>query len=458
MTDTPFRGEDSLDAWLDRHHVDVIRTQAVNLDGVAAGKHVHRRNFVASLPYGHRIDDIALAVDLQGSPHASFWPEFRQGIVSDVCLRPDLSTLTPDGHDPNLGHCIADYACVDGSDISLCPRSTLRRTVQQLEHLELASPATFTLEFYLFQGSFTEARENTYKRMIPLSAATPNTTYSTRNSYRAVDFMEEATHRLELVGITWDEWSNKAGTGQFELRFPPADPVTIADRIVRAKQVIYEVAVDLDLAATFMPIPGISHGSKMYIHHTLEKNHQSERPTHTDLFSHWLGGLVRTLPAAVSYLRPGVNAYRPAIDLYGTPLNASWGEENKSAALRLTKDNNGAQWVEHRIGSSDLNPYLALAAVLAGGIAGIKNQLEPPEEIPVLSSEAPEEGLLLPDSINLATDKIEQDELISDILGQDVVDYWIKTRRLEWLNFHNAHDTNSDQVTEWEYQRYFEII
>lgn len=100
-----FRVEDSLDTWLDRHHVDVIRIQATKLDGTLVGKYVHRNKFLAALPNGLSVNSVALTPD-------------------NVCLKPDLDTLTPDRHDSNLGYCIANYATSDGAEISTCPRTT----------------------------------------------------------------------------------------------------------------------------------------------------------------------------------------------------------------------------------------------------------------------------------------------------------------------------------------------
>jgi glutamine synthetase len=467
MIDGPFRGEDSMDAWLDRHHVDVIRTQATGLDGTAIGKYIHRAKFVNTLPSGHGIADMALAMDITGSPHMNFWHGFRRGTFGDICLKPDLETLTPDGNDPNLGHCIAEFAHVDGAPISLCPRTSLGNVTRMVESLGYSIKATFELEFHLFADSFANIRRGKYGHFE--NASSSNSIYSLRSAFHAKPFMDEVTRRLDYLQIEWEGWNDEAGVSQLELNLKPGNPVQVADNAVRAKQVIYEAAVDLGMAATFMPVPTARRVSGMHIHHSLSA---SGEPAFFDagaeghrsaLLNNWLGGLMTTLPAAVSYLCPGINAYRRFADFGGPPVTCTWGAENKSAALRLTMQTPGSSRIEHRVGSADLNPYLALAVVLAGGLAGLKHNLQAPDEFTDLAWGLPQDGddvvPRLPQSMSASADELAADSLLHEILGYDEVEYWLKTRRQEWLSFHSeCKDPLSKQVTDWEYQRYFEVI
>jgi glutamine synthetase len=465
MSDEAFRGEVSLDAWLDRHHVDIIRTQGTNLDGLAVGKYIHRSKFVRTLPLGHGIADIALAMNPAGAPHMTFWHEFRQGVFGDICLMPDLTTLVPDGNDPNVGHCIGDFVLPDGREIPMCPRTTLKRMVERLAGLGFAARMTFELEFYLFEESFAQAREKRYQDLTPTGATRNNMVYSLRNAYHVKDFMAEVTRRLDFLGIAWEGWNDEAGVGQVELNLSPTSPVTMADHVMLAKQVIYEVAVDQQKSATFMPVPGTLLGSGMHIHHSLTRDGQSvfgrdpDSRAPNDLLGQWLGGLMATLPGAVSYLCPGINGYRRLTDFAGPPTTPTWGEENKSVALRLVTRTPAASRIEHRIGSADLNPYLALAVILAGGICGLEDELAAPAEFTDLAWGLPGRFERLPTSITTAAKRLREDDALGRILGKDVVQYWIKTRREEWLNFHSQSDEPDRRgVSQWEYRRYFEMI
>lgn len=461
----PFRGEENLESWLDRHHINIIRTQATNLEGVSLGKYCNRRKFTKSLEDGLGIADMSLAMDLGGIPHLTFWHPFRHNTLGDIALKPDLSTLIPDGKDPNLGHCICDFVQVDGTPINLCPRTNLKRLVQMITDMGFDVKATCELEFFLFHDSFNDARRKKYQKLEAVGASKLQTIYYLRNAYHAKTFMDEVTKRLDCYGIDWEGWNDENGVGQIELNLTPTDAVTIADTAVRAKQVIYEVAVDFELSVTFMahPVPGYSSG--MHIHHSLTKNgeavfYDAHKPdNHSDLLRHWIGGMIKTMPGAVSYLCPTINSYRRLTEFAAPPMTATWGEENKSCALRLISRSADLTRIEHRLGAADLNPYLGLAVILAGGIAGVRHQIEPPEEFTHVAWGLPESFKRLPTTITTAAEALADDDYLREILGAEEVEYWIKTRKLEWLSFHTeGGDPDSKQATPWEYRRYFEII
>lgn len=457
--------EATLQDWLDRHHVDVVRTHATNLDGIGIGKYIHRHKFAKALPHGHTIADVSLSMDLAGMPHLTFWHEQRLPAFGDIHLRPDLGTLISDGTDPNLGHCICDFADADGEPLRLCPRSTLKRMVNELEQAGYAMKASFELEFYLFDESFADIRRKQYKDLAAVGASKLQTIYFLRNAYHATAFMNEVTKRLDWKGIAWEGWNDEGGTGQVELNLEPNDPVAIADTVVRTKQILYEVAVDLDMAVTFMPRVGAGYGSGMHIHHSLMRDGQpamydaSSADHRPAMLQDWIGGLIATLPAAVSFLCPTINSYRRMVDFSAVPMVATWAKDNKSTALRLIGHSAAASRVEYRIGASDLNPYLALAVIIAGGLAGIRERLSPGAEFDKLAWGLPSRYERLPDTISKAAEVLSKDRLLKEVLGEDLVEYWVKSREHEWLSFYTeGGDPEANTATPWEFERYFEVI
>lgn len=456
---------DNLPDWFDRHHVEVVRTQVTTLDGPGAGKYLARDKFLKSLPAGHAIADMALFMDLSGMPHLTFWHDERAGSLGDIFVRPDLATLISDGTDPDLGHCIGDFTDNEGNPLEVCPRSTLKRMVTRLDDLGYAMKATCELEFFLFHDSFDDVRRKNFRRLRPVGATHHQNIYMLKNAYHAAPFMKEVTARMNWKGIRWEGWSDEGGLGQIELNIEPADPVQVADNVVRIKQIIYEVAVDMGMSVTFMPRAGDQYGSGMHIHHSLTKDGEPAffDPTaddnRTSVFRHWMGGLMAALPGAVSFLCPTINAYRRLAEFSGAPSAVNWGEENKTAALRVITSSPGASRIEYRIGSSDLNPYLALAVIIGSGIAGLTNELEPPGEFMRLGWGLPPDYPRLPNSMMRAAEALSECEPLRETLGANFVDYWIKSREHEWLSFHTeGGDPDSREVTEWEFKRYFELI
>ncbi len=454
--------EPSIEEWLDRHHVEIIRTHATNLDGVAVGKYVNRPKFLKSIETGHAIADMALAMDLSGMPHLTFWHEFRHSQLGDIMMRPDLDTIISDGTDPDLGHCICDFVAVDGSNILLCPRTLLRNITAQIADLGYSVKAACELEFFVFDTSYAQAREREYKDFDRVGASELQTIYLLRNAYHVKPYMDEVIKRLNWQGISWESWSDENGIGQVELNFSPGDPVAAADTIVRARQILYEVAVDQGKSVTFMahPLRGYSNG--LHIHHSLLRDGEPafyDESGRSDLLMNWVGGILATMPAATSFMCPTINSYRRMQEFAAPPVTATWGEENRSAALRLFTRTPAAARIEHRLPASDANPYLALAVILAGGMSGLKHNLAPTDELNFVGWGLPEEYKRLPNTIGKAADVLIEDTYLTEVLGQDVIDYWINSRRMEWLFYHTqGGDPAARTTTLWEYKRYFELM
>jgi glutamine synthetase len=165
------------------------------------------------------------------------------------------------------------------------------------------------------------------------------------------------------------------------------------------------------------------------------------------------------MPGALSILAPTVNSYRRMVGFAAAPTTPTWGEENKSTGLRVISRSEKLARVEHRVASADVNVYLALAVILAGGLAGIQGAIEPPPEHHELAWGGPPGSAQLPSSISSAAAELENDKLLTDVLGEVFVDYWLHSRRWEWLMFHTGGgDAEATNVTDWELDRYFELV
>ena len=174
---------------------------------------------------------------------------------------------------------------------------------------------------------------------------------------------------------------------------------------------------------------------------------------------HWLGGLMATLDGTVSLLAPTVTSYRRFVDFIAAPTTHTWGEDNKSCAVRTITRGPRQTRIEHRVAASDANPYLVVAAVLAGGLAGLTEEIEPPEPTPTLNWGVPAKVPKLPTTILSAAAALEADDRLTKLLGPDFVDHWVNTRRWEWLMFHTTGgDPAAPDVTDWELNRYFEFV
>ena len=450
--------------WMDRHHVEVIRTHATNLDGVALGKYLKREKFLGSLPDGHAIADVALAMDLDGVPFSTLWHPYRHAVLGDLMLQPDLRTLLTDGHDPDLAHVICNFVSLAGEPIELCPRTLLGGQVDALNAAGFESRVAFELEFFLFEEDFATARAQGFQNLTPVTNRPQHSVFQTRAAQAAKPFMDVLTKRLNWRDIAWEAWHAEAAPGQIELNLVPAAPVAAADALVRARQLLYETAQELGCSVTCMPCPLAHESSGLHIHHSLYRQAAAPVPAFetnagnlNDTMRFWLGGLMQSLPGAVSLLCPSVNAYHRFEPFSAVPVTQTWGVENKSAAIRVVERGANTR-IEHRVASSEANPYLALGAILAGGLAGLAGEINPPAATNNLAWGLPDAVPRLPRTLSSAFRATARDTLLRDQLGSGFVDYWCGTREQEWLRCHQAEAITSDAPSAWELERYFGLF
>ncbi len=456
---------DELRTWLDEHAITSVRTEGVSLDGVVLGKHLSRSKFERSLPLGPALTDLVFAWDIGGSPQLGWWADFRQAALGDVHQRPDLATIVANPDRPGMASVLVDHVTVDGDVLPVCPRVVLKRVVGHLADRGLHARAACELEFMLFRESYESARRARYRNLTPIGTPVP-VGYTTHNAHYVAPVMDEVVRRLDGLGIPWEAWSDEAAPGQVELNFEPSDPVTTADRVLRAKQVIKEVALDHGVSATFMAKPTSEFGNGMHIHHSLVRDGApafwdvDANDHRSPLMRNWIGGLVATMRAAVSVLCPTINSYRRMVGFAAAPTTATWCEENKSTGLRVISRSEKLARIEHRVASADVNVHLALAVILAGGLAGIEAAVDPPAEYTGLAwGQPPGSVPMLPASISAAADEMANDKMLAQFLGEAFVDYWLHNRRWEWLMFHTTGgDATATTVTDWELARYFELI
>jgi glutamine synthetase len=319
------------------------------------------------------------------------------------------------------------------------------------------------LEFSLFEEPLEVARERGYENLTPLGG--PSTiTYLLSRSPDFGQFMGRVAERLDGLAVGWESWSSETAAGQAEINIAPTDPVSAADQVIRTKQVVREVAAELGRTTTFMALADEHLGASMHVNLSVwgpegePLFHSPSGPATAPVLRRWLAGLLATMPAAMSFFSPTVNSYRRLVEIAGPPTTVTWAEANKSAALRTVTHAPGSARIEHRVPAMDCNPYLVIAAIVAGGIVGLADELDPPEPFEQMAwGLRPEAAPRLPGSITKAADALAADARLAEVLGADAVDYWIGTRRWEWLTFHRSGG-DPDAVTAYELARYFETV
>lgn len=449
--------------WLEDNKIRWVKVDGISTDGLLFGKHLSTRKFVSSLPIGSAVTEIVLGYDIGGTPFLAWWDEWRREALGDIHQRPDLSTLVDAPGRPGTANVLCDIVDLDGNPVPVCPRSKLREVTDRLTGHGLTARAAFEIEVMLFTDSYRDARAKHFHNLTPMGHHAP-VGYLHYNSFQQTRYVDVVLDRLERLGIPIEAWHDEAAPGQIELNIDPADPITACDRVVRIKQMLREVAWEQNCSVTFMAKPSHEYGNGLHVHHSLTRDdapvfYAADGQELSELTQHWLGGLMATMPAATSVFCPNVNSFRRLVGFAAAPTVASWGEDDKSAAVRVLSKSPRSARIESRVAGGDANPYLVLATVLAGGIAGIEQRLAAPPPLGVASWGLPAGFPHLPNTIGKAADAMAADTLLRSVLGTAFCDYWVNTRRWEWLMFHTTGgDPMTDTVTDWELDRLFEIV
>ncbi len=450
-------------AWLEERGIVWVRTDGISIDGAVIGKHLHRSKFVHALPLGNAITELVLGYDLGGTPYLAWWDDWRRDALGDFHQRPDLNTLVVSPDRPNTAQVLCNTVDLDGNALPVCPRTVLQGVVERLVGHGMQAQAAFEVEAMVFREPVTEARRKGFRDLTPMSHPTA-LGYLHYNSHEQLAFLDEVLRRLEALGIPVEGWHDEAGPGQFELNMTPSDAVTACDRVVRVKHVLREVAADQGCTVTFMAKANEHYGNGLHVHHSLSRDgapvfYAPDGDGLSTTSQHWIGGLMATMPAATSMLCPTINSFRRMVGFAAAPTVASWAEDNKSTAIRVLSRAPKSARIEHRVAGGDANPYLVLAAVLAGGIAGLEGAIDPPPALTVAGWGLPGGWPHLPTSITKAADALADDAQLRGVLGAGFCDYFVNTRRWEWLMYHTTGgDPMAASVTQWELDRYFELV
>lgn len=449
------------------HGIDRVHVFGVQHDALLIGKVLSPATFLRSLDGGFGIADYAFGVDRMGEPSFGFSAPWRSTVLGDVHLVPDVSTLRLSPAAVGAAQCLADAVDLEGAPLPVCGRGLVRRLTEELADRGFISRFAFELEGQFFEGTVGQNRERGWRNLKPFGVG-GHLPYLAQDVHRLDPVMSEVCRRLEVLGVPWEAWNAEAATGQFEVNIEPAGPLEAADHVLVTRAVCKDVAHEHGLSVTFMARVTEDYGNGLHVHHSLADHSGPvfHDPAGPDALSttarHWLGGLMATLAGSASIMAPTPNSVRRIEAFKAVPTHVTWDMDNKSTALRVLSSSPGSARIEHRMGAGDLHPHYAAATILAGGIAGLDGQLEPPSKFTKMAwglPQGPDYPDKLPTDIPSALDALSADTHLRAVLGDDFVDYWIGLRRFEWLTFHTSGgDATSDGPTPWELDRYFETL
>jgi glutamine synthetase len=436
-----------LRADVERGEIDTVVVAFTDMQGRLMGKRLHAEFFVEETDAGHEVEgcNYLLALDMEMDPVPGYEIASWERGYGDFALVPDLGTLRRIPWLEATALVLCDVRWHDGSPVEPSPRQVLKAQMDRAAATGYVPMAGSELEFYLLRETYEAAWASGYEDL------TPSVPYILDYHVLATTYDEGLVRQIRNgmhgAGIRVETSKGEAWPGQHEINLRFADALTMADNHVIYKNGAKEIAHANGCSITFMAKPFESWiGSSCHIHSSLFRDGEPAFASDDVLFERWLAGQIACFEELAIFLAPTINSYKRFAAGSWAPTTLAWGHDNRTCGFRIV-GRGASRRVETRIPGGDVNPYLAFAAIVAAGLHGIENELEPP---PALEGNAYEsDAKRFPSTMREAIAALEAGPMARAAFGDQVVDHYLNYARTEQALFDKF-------VTDWERIRYFE--
>jgi glutamine synthetase len=428
--------------------VDTVVLALVDMEGRLVGKRLTARHFLESaLSHGAEFCEYVLATDIDMSPMQGYSLAGWNRGFGDFQLRPDLSTMRLLPWHPGSALVLADAQREDGSPIQVSPRQMLRRQLERLAARGLVAQVGTELEFMIFRTSYRDAWESGYRQ---LEKATPySVDYALLDTVGIEPLIRRIRISMEGAGMNVESSKGECNLGQHEINFRYGDALRVADDHVIYKAGAKEIAAQEGMSITFMAKYDAREGSSCHVHMSLAgEDGGNVFTTDQELFDRFLAGQLACLRDLTLLFAPQVNSYKRYVPGMFAPTAVAWGVDNRTCALRVIGHGQGLH-IENRLPGADVNPHLAIAAMIAAGLHGLDAGLvlEPATQGSAYEGSHPR----VPHTLRMARDAFASSRPAREALGEDVLHHYVHRADLELAAFESS-------VTDWERFRGFERL
>lgn len=452
----PDKGNAGLELVTDLGREGITRAKigGFDLDGVLRGKYVSLAKLKSALGKGFGFCDVIFGWDvgdvLYDNTRVTGW---HTG-YPDAHAVLDPSTLRVVPWEPGVVAMLADFRDAQGGPHPACPRSLLKRVVARAEAAGFSAQFGAEFEFYFFQETRDSLHDKGFKKLRPLDPGMFG--YSWVRAGQDSELMRDIMEGLAGFDIEVEGLHTETGPGVYEAAIRYDDALRAADKAALFKTALKQIAHRHGISVTFMAkwnaaLPG----SSGHLHQSLWKNGKNAffdpRASRkmSALMRHYIGGQMALMRELTALYSPTVNSYKRYVPGVWAPLTPSWAEDNRTCAIRLIDlGSEAGQRIEYRQTAADINPYVAIAACLGAGLWGIEHELPLPPES---KGDASSAGERLPTTLAEATQLLAKSKAARALFGAEFVDHYVRTRDWEVRTFERA-------VTDWELERYFEVI
>ncbi|MEU0654664.1 glutamine synthetase family protein [Streptomyces albogriseolus] len=450
---TPPLTVEELHALVAGGEIDTVVLAFPDMQGRLQGKRFAARFFLDEvLHHGTEGCNYLLAVDADMNTVDGYAMSSWETGYGDFAMYPDLDTLRRVPWNEGTAMVVADLAWADGSPVAAAPRQILRRQLDRLAALGYTAQAGTELEFIVFKDTYEQAWDSGYRGLTPANRY--NVDYSVLGTGRVEPLLRRIRNEMAGAGLTVESAKGECNPGQHEIVFRYDEALVTCDQHAIYKTGAKEIAAQEGVSITFMAKYDEREGNSCHIHLSLAdlagESAMPDSPEDPDSMSevmrHFLAGQLAALREFSLLHAPHINSYKRFQPGSFAPTAVAWGHDNRTCALRVVGHGRSLRF-ENRLPGGDVNPYLAVAGMVAAGLHGIEQRLELPEPCAGNAYTAGFEHV--PSTLREAAELWEHSEIAKAAFGEEVVAHYRNMARVETDAFDAA-------VTDWELRRSFE--
>ena len=440
--------------------IDTVVLAFTDMQGRLAGKRLSAEFFLEEVAEHYSEGcNYLLAVDVDMNTVDGYAMSSWDRGYGDFVMAPDMSTLRRLPWHEGSVLVIADLTWLDGEPVVASPRQILLRQTARLASRGWTAMAGTELEFIVYQDSYEQAAAKDYRDLVPANQY--NVDYSILGTARIEPLLRRIRLDMAGAGLYVESAKGECNLGQHEIAFRFAEAVTTCDNHSIYKTGAKEIAAQDGNSITFMAKPNAREGNSCHIHLSVRSASDGARGAPvmagdgeyglSKLGEHFLAGQLAAMRELTLCYAPNINSYKRYVPGSFAPTSVRWGPDNRTCALRLVGHGQSLR-VENRVPGGDVNPYLAVAAMIAAGLHGIDNELplEPPMTGNAYADTYPQTARV-PHTLHDALDLWEKSELAREAFGAEVVEHYANYARVELTAYEAA-------VTDWELRRGFERL
>lgn len=434
-----------------------VKFAVADIDGVLRGKAVSKKKFLKSLDTGAGFCNVVFGWDSGDRVYENSDVTGWHTGYPDSTASVDIQTFRKIPWDDGTPFFLADFH--QSEELSpVCPRTLLKRVRNQCLELGYLPRFASEYEWFNFKETPDTLQEKSFRDPQPMTPGMFG--YSHLRASQKSDYFSDLINLLRSFGVSIEGMHTETGDGVYEGSIEYTDILEAADQSILFKTGVKEIASIHGLTASFMAkwtnrLPGCSghlHQSLWDPEGKTNLFFDGEAASHiSDLMRRYIAGQIYCLPHILPMYAPTVNSYKRFVAGSWAATTVSWGYDNRTTALRVLNSNQDSTRLETRVPGADINPYLAMAAGLASGIYGIRNEMELDMEPTSGNEYNREDAEHLPRDLHSAVERMRESGLAAELFGEAFTDHFLRTRDWEWQQF-------LTEVTDWELKRYFEII